>query len=275
MIEDAWGCRIRPYDENEKYGKDFIKRMETIIDESGKPGSKIVETRIMSNSNEMDMYRLMLYLYRRYPLIFFHPDKIEHGSDTPALLIGRINGKPVYLDVSYRYQQFKLPGQEQSFIPDVKPLRTDYLIRTLSNHLKTKEIPLDQICVISQWPGDVKQAERMGMSAHSADKVLPSIHYTNKTDLAAAGMLGIGLGAIMPFSPVLTGLVVCGLASVDWALGKSNLYDPGPRIRAGVKGLSLGSLAGQLGAFAAYTIGSFVNPLEIQPVDVNMTTTLK
>lgn len=247
LIEEAWGCRIRPYHSNEKYGNDFIKRIEALAQETKKSECKLEEIRIISNSNEIDMHRFLVYLNQFYSDYFFHPESIEQDSDSRALLIGKINGKSVYLDVSYNYKQFKIAENS-------KGMGTDSLIDQLAVQLEAKKFSKNKIVVISQWSGDINKAKSIGMTAQYADSVLPPIHYFNKTELAAAGALGIAVGAMLPFSPIIT-LSMCGvITSADWALSKKlNFYDIGPHLRSISTGVSFGLLAGQ-GVFSAVNL---------------------
>lgn len=115
---------------------------------------------LISNSNALNVHELLRLFRERHPgIAFFNPDAIHstvirnEEQDNRAVEIA----PNVFLCLSFRYQLFKTAGQNPNST-------TSLLHNLITERLKDCKEPIE---VVSQFQGDLIEAQRLGLSAEN------------------------------------------------------------------------------------------------------------
>jgi hypothetical protein len=131
---------------------------------------------LISNTNELNVIKILTLLKEKNPEIKFHdPVELSVESSFEPIEIA----PNIYLCLSYRYQLFKTVEQNNTKNNEISP----YSTMSLLNYLVEKQLKSKDVDIISQYPNDLKEAQRIGISTdnlYSADDYFAASHQLKK-----------------------------------------------------------------------------------------------
>lgn len=236
LLEDAWGTRIAPYDDD--YTARFRQVLGMLTDEDTK------SLTIISNSNPIDMYRFVHYLQAAFPEIHLHPDLdlSTHHSASKLIQLGTWHGKPLQLAVSYRYNVYKSAEQTQQAAAQAPSTASIFSHLVEDNAIDAKSTTL-----ISHWQGDLNIGMKHGLQPSqilSAEKFFPSARSVPTSKFISGFVIGLFIGALNKSATAMMGF---GFTLFSLILFKLTNYQS--RIAATMMSLGTGLTLG-LGLFA-------------------------
>ena len=127
---------------------------------------------LISNTNELNVLKILRLLKQQNPLIPFYTslDLSVRDSKEPIEIAPNI-----FLCLSYRYQLFKTLPDNHSANPHSTTSLLNYLVKEQLSGVDTADIS-----VVSQYPGDLAEATKLGIIA---DKAIHSDYYFNSSGL--------------------------------------------------------------------------------------------
>lgn len=215
LVEDAWGVRIQSIDKTYQRRIIDIFRQAVVAD--------VDALRIVSNSNPIDMRRFIYHLHLAFPKHVSCPLDIDwQNMEHRSVRIGDC-GKPINLDVSFRYQAHKT---------ERAALGTNGMLSSIAVGKRPQSVR-----VMSQWQGDLLAARQLGMQAYH----LPDFSTEPSAPvIAVSAVLAFTACALIKGPKATVGIGIVGALGL---LLNSKVHDFGPF----AAGVMFGQLAGVAG----------------------------
>jgi len=141
LLEEAWNAAIG-LDDN------VVSRFSALIERA-----KTELVYLVSNTNPLNVKSVFEHFKQQNPNILFINFDLKHQqNNTPIEIMPN-----VYLCPSYAFQCFKTSEQNALLTPPSTMSLIEYVIKDI---LKS---PLSEIKVVSQYDGDLKEAEKLGI----------------------------------------------------------------------------------------------------------------